>query len=121
MVPVRMLLCKDRVGDGAKTGDHSLVTVLQHCKLLMGEGHWTIKVTTGWLGTLSNWTALAWGQTTYEKQVSFLSLSVQTGGQLGPRAPYLDHMIDGQSREASKGQGGWGGGAKNSQRRLRKP
>lgn len=68
MVPVGMLLCKDRVGDGAKTGDHSLVTVLQHCKLLMGEGHWTIKVTTGWLGTLSNWAALAWGQTTYKSR-----------------------------------------------------
>ena len=37
-----------------------------------------------------------------QKQVSFLSLSVQTGGQLGPRDPYLDYTRDRQSREASK-------------------
>lgn len=35
-------------------------------------------------------------------EVVFQSLSVQTGGQLGPRASYLGHMTDGQSREASK-------------------
>lgn len=64
----------------------------------MGEGHWAIKVTTGWLGTLRNWAALTWGQ----MKVAFLSLSMQTGGQPGPRASYLGHMTDRQSREASK-------------------
>lgn len=37
-----------------------------------------------------------------QNQVALLSLSMQTGGQLGPRVPYLGHMRDGQSREASK-------------------
>lgn len=37
-----------------------------------------------------------------QKQVIFLSLSVPMGGQLGPRASYLNHMIDRQSKEASK-------------------
>lgn len=37
-----------------------------------------------------------------QKQVTFLSLSMQTEGQLGPSTSYLGRMRDGQSREASK-------------------
>lgn len=51
---------------------------------------------------MRNWAALTGGSNYLPKQVLFQSLAVQTGGQLGPRASYLGHMIGGQSREASK-------------------